>query len=108
MPTHQTRSSAADRSTAEPLSPPLSAPAVDDRPGRDPRDTEHRGWKQLVPELPEEVIALLSAPVVVAGEAGAADAKGEAALRAAASPAPTKPAVDHRDLTPRFLAPHVE
>ncbi len=54
------------------------------------------GWKQLLPDLPDDVIALLATPVVVTAEALA--------------PAPTCPvapvlAATIEDCTPRFLAP---
>jgi hypothetical protein len=80
---------------------------------------EERGWKQVLPDLPDEVIALLATPVVVSAEmlrardtAGdpARDAGGDpardAAGTAARAPEPV-PArrVEPADRTARFLAP---
>ena len=66
------------------------------------------GWKQILPDLPDDVIALLATPVVVTAEAlvtptvrslppvvAAADAKVAAAVAAATI----------EECTPRFLAP---
>jgi hypothetical protein len=53
------------------------------------------GWKQLLPELPDDVIALLATPVVVTAEA----------LVAALPPAPALAPAVMDDCTPRFLAP---
>ena len=65
------------------------------------------GWKQILPDLPDDVIALLATPVVVTAEAlvaptvrslppvvAAADAKVAAAVAAATI----------EECTPRFLA----
>lgn len=53
------------------------------------------GWKQVLPDLPDDVIAMLATPVVVTAETLAG--------------AVARPAVDLRagiaDCTPRFLAP---
>lgn len=98
MPTHQTRSSAVDRCPVEPPAADLS----DTRAGEDDSGTEEReaerGWKALVPELPDEVIALLAAPVSLPEPA-------EIQLRGPAPEDPTQQPVTHPDLTPRFLAP---
>jgi len=55
------------------------------------------GWRQVLPDLPDDVIAMLATPVVVTAEA---------LVCAVARP---RPAVDPQagigDCTPRFLAP---
>jgi hypothetical protein len=53
-----------------------------------------RSWRQVLPDLPDEVIALLAAPVVV-------DQQRD--QRAAAAPA--RPRSTGADCTPRFLPP---
>lgn len=53
------------------------------------------GWKRLLPELPDDVIALLADPVVVSAQALAAPA-----------PAPREPARGgYGECVPQFLAP---
>ena len=54
------------------------------------------GWKQILPDLPDDVIALLATPVVVTAEA----------LTPPARPAPpVSAAAVIEECTPRFLAP---
>jgi hypothetical protein len=62
------------------------------------------GWKRLLPDLPDEVIALLATPVVVSAEALSgtrpADEDDER------YPAPDEPcAARTRECAPHFLAP---
>ena len=53
------------------------------------------GWKQLLPDLPDDVIALLADPVVVSAQALSAPA-----------PAPREPSRGgYGDCVPQFLAP---
>jgi hypothetical protein len=76
---------------------------------------EERGWKQVLPDLPDEVIALLATPVVVSAETlRAHDATHEAAggpARDAAGAAARAPEpvpaqrVEPADRTPRFPTP---
>ena len=92
---------------------------------------EERGWKQVLPDLPDEVIALLATPVVVSAEAlcardaahdivgdpardvaGAAardtvgDPARDAAGAAARAPEPVRARlVEPADRTPRYVAP---
>jgi hypothetical protein len=58
---------------------------------------EERGWKQVLPDLPDDVIALLATPVVVTAEP-CADIAPEAPAR------PVVPAV--KFLPPRRTAPN--
>ncbi|MET7399981.1 hypothetical protein ABZS66_41500 [Dactylosporangium sp. NPDC005572] len=58
---------------------------------------QERAWKEELPDLPDEVIALLAPPVVVSASARSASAPLDA------DPAPA-PALVH---TPRFLSPAV-
>ena len=64
---------------------------------------EECGWKQVLPDLPDEVIALLATPVVVSAETL------RARDGAAAAPCAPEPVRAQRgepaDRTPRFLAP---
>lgn len=53
------------------------------------------GWKQLLPDLPDDVIALLATPVEVTAEALVAPQRGPVSSFAAEIPA----------CTPHFLAP---
>ena len=76
---------------------------------------EERGWKQVLPDLPDEVIALLATPVVVSAQTlrardAAHDTAGNparaAAGAAARAPEPARAQrVEPADRTPRFLAP---
>jgi hypothetical protein len=60
-----------------------------------------QGWKKLLPDLPDDVIALLAAPVVVSARALQPD-EGDVERY----PAPDEPCAGFRtDCTPRFLAP---
>src|SRR5690242_7302049 len=52
------------------------------------------GWKQLLPDLPDDVIAMLATPVVVSAESFAAPHQPVRSL-----------AVTPSEVTPRFLAP---
>jgi hypothetical protein len=52
------------------------------------------GWKQILPDLPDDVIALLATPVVVTAE-----------TLAQARPVVAPPAAAIEECTPRFLAP---
>jgi hypothetical protein len=54
------------------------------------------GWKQILPDLPDDVIALLATPVVVTAEALVAPAP---------RPVETVVAATIEECTPRFLAP---
>jgi hypothetical protein len=59
------------------------------------------GWKKLLPELPDDVIALLAAPVVVSARALQPDEDDVERY-----PAPDEPCAGTRtDCVPRFLAP---
>ena len=63
------------------------------------------GWKQLLPDLPDDVIALLATPVVVsAGALGGIDAAPAQATAPAHAAAPDR---DERQTAcvPTFLAP---
>jgi hypothetical protein len=53
------------------------------------------GWRQVLPDLPDDVIEMLATPVVVTAEA----------LEAAAPTKPEAPRAGIRDCTPTFLAP---
>jgi hypothetical protein len=53
------------------------------------------GWKKLLPDLPDDVIALLADPVVVSAQA----------LTDPPAPAREPVATGYGDRTPRFLAP---
>jgi hypothetical protein len=60
------------------------------------------GWKKLLPDLPDDVIALLATPVVVSAQP--ADPPEDEEVER--YPAPDEPcAVLPKDCTPRFLAP---
>jgi hypothetical protein len=103
MPTHPTRASSADRCPVEPPSPSSAedlpvAPSGEEAPGAEDRESGQVGWKRLAPELPDEVIALLAAPVPL-------PVLGEVRLREAAAAKSTRQSGDRPDLTPRFLAP---
>ena len=52
------------------------------------------GWKKVLPDLPDDVIALLADPVVVSAQALTPPA-----------PAPREPARGYGDCVPQFLAP---
>jgi hypothetical protein len=52
------------------------------------------GWKQLLPDLPDDVIAMLATPVVVTAESFATPRRPVRSL-----------AVTPSEVTPRFLAP---
>jgi hypothetical protein len=52
------------------------------------------GWKKLLPDLPDDVIALLADPVLVSAQA-----------LAAATPAPRPAPTGYGERTPQFLAP---
>jgi hypothetical protein len=53
------------------------------------------GWKQLLPDLPDDVIAMLATPVVVSAESLSAPRRKP--VKSIAAPA--------TEVTPRFLAP---
>jgi hypothetical protein len=53
------------------------------------------GWKQLLPDLPDDVIAMLATPVVVTAESFAAPSR----------PPVRSFAITPSEVTPRFLAP---
>ena len=64
---------------------------------------EEHGWKELVPALPDEVIALLAPPVVVVAEACAPQVTP---APPAAAPAPAPPAAPTpADVASQLLAP---
>jgi len=50
------------------VSTTLQATEVDDRDPVRTWSVEESGWKQLLPDLPDDVIALLATPVVVSAE----------------------------------------
>jgi hypothetical protein len=60
---------------------------------------EERAWKQVLPDLPDEVIALLASPVVVMTEPFAEVEPERQPLEPDAGP--------YGDRMPRFLAPEV-
>jgi hypothetical protein len=60
---------------------------------------EERAWKQVLPDLPDDVIALLAAPVVVMTEPFAEVEPERESLEPLGGP--------YGDRTPRFLAPEV-
>jgi hypothetical protein len=65
---------------------------------------EGHGWKQILPDLPDEMIALLATPVVVSAEAFNAPRADKVVPRQAAPDrAPRFPAP--RSRAPRFRAP---
>jgi len=61
------------------------------------------GWKQLLPDLPDDVIALLATPVVVSTESLSATDSSSPAVPEATGAKAARPVID--DCTPRFLAP---
>ena len=61
---------------------------------------EEHGWKQVLPDLPDDVIALLATPVVVSAESFGAGRKPVPEQRAAAAPAPVQPDRAARPLLP--------
>ena len=70
-----------------------------------------QGWKKLLPELPDDVIALLAAPVVVSASAlpgarsGAGDPPEDEDVERYPAPGDPCARTGHPDCTPRFLAP---
>jgi hypothetical protein len=61
-------------------------------------NVEERAWKQELPNLPDEVIALLATPIVVTASALVRNASVPSA-----APVPAEAPV--RDVAPRFLPP---
>ena len=103
----------------------LDLPALDLPPAADVAVSSGRtrwsvaecGWKKLLPELPDEVIALLATPVVVSAQALAPTATPAHAPTEPVEepeeperyPSPLEPCGTahggYGDVTPRFLAP---
>jgi len=66
-----------------------------------------QGCKKLLPELPDDVIALLAAPVVVSASAlpGAGEPPEDEDVERYPSPADPCALAGYADCTPHFLAP---
>ncbi len=75
------------------MSTTLQATEVDDHAPVRSWSVEESGWKQLLPDLPDDVIALLATPVVVSAESLGGQRRPERAGRAPLFQAPPTPHV---------------